>query len=190
MFGSCVYLNVGHHAKLNTNLTLMIVNKILEIILLILSVVVIPVQIVTTFVLGLLVRLTFGLLLIPISIIWTVLFLGPLVALSYIYEKVYITRIFVAIVGLPIAVIGNIFCCLMPSMGEKNDRVTKMLLSNIFPFTWHCFQYNRVNTTIEFSKGYFEMLKLLDNYAMMSGNLWRDCVIHMKANYEVRKKYN
>ena len=87
-----------------------------------------------TFVLGLLVRLTFGLLLIPISLIWTVFFLLPLVGLSYIYEKVFLLRIPVAILGLPIAILGNIFCCWMPSMGEKNDRVTKMLLSNIFPF--------------------------------------------------------
>lgn len=167
----------------------MIVNRILEIILLILSVVVIPVQFVTTLVLGLLVRLTFGLLLFPISIIWTGLFLGPLLGLSYIYEKVYILRIPVAIIGLPIATIGNIYCCLMPSMGEKNARVTKMLLSNIFPFTWHCFQYSRVNVMVEFSKGYPAMLNLLDKYALVPSNLWKDCIINLKATYEVKKQY-
>ncbi|HNO71730.1 MAG TPA: hypothetical protein PKO16_08170, partial [Bacteroidia bacterium] len=81
----------------------MIVNRILELILFMLSIVVIPVQFVTTLVLGLFIRLTFGLLLIPISIIWTGLFLGPLLGLSYIYEKVYVLRILVAIIGLPIA---------------------------------------------------------------------------------------
>lgn len=156
----------------------------------ILSVVIIPIQIVTTFVLGLLVRLTFGLLLIPISLIWTVFFLLPLIGLSYIYEKVFLLRIPVAILGLPIAILGNIFCCWMPSMGEKNDRVTKMLLSNIFPYTWHAHQYIKANVIVELSKGYFEMVELLNNYALHSGNLWRDCVIHMKANYEVKKKYS
>ena len=167
----------------------MIVNRILELILFMLSIVVIPVQFVTTLVLGLFIRLTFGLLLIPISIIWTGLFLGPLLGLSYIYEKVYVLRILVAIIGLPIAILGNIFCCLMPSMGEKNARVTKMLLSNIFPYTWHCFQYSRVNTMVEFTKGYPVMLKLLDKFAMVPSNLWRDCIINLKATYEVKKQY-
>lgn len=60
----------------------MITNKIIHIVNTITAFIVIPVQLITTFVLGILVRLTFGLLLIPFSIIWIVLFLGPLLGLS------------------------------------------------------------------------------------------------------------
>ena len=53
-------------------------NKIIDIFITILAIVVVPVQLVTTLVLGLLVSLTGGLLLYTISLIWVVLFLGPL----------------------------------------------------------------------------------------------------------------
>jgi hypothetical protein len=70
----------------------MITNKIIRIIIAITGFVVIPIQMVTTFILGILVSLTFGLLLTPISLIWTVLFLGPLLGLSYVYERITILR--------------------------------------------------------------------------------------------------
>ena len=65
----------------------MITNKIISIIISITALPILPVQIITTFVLGILVTLTFGLLLIPFTIIWVVLFLGPLLGLSYVYGE-------------------------------------------------------------------------------------------------------
>jgi len=75
---------------------------------------VIPVQLVTTFVLGILVSVTFGLLLFPMSLIWIVCFLGPLLGLSWVWEKAPFLRIPIAVVGIPLAFVGNIYACLMP----------------------------------------------------------------------------
>ncbi|MFA5292054.1 MAG: hypothetical protein WC496_03375 [Phycisphaerae bacterium] len=126
---------------------IMITNKIISIIIAITAVIVIPVQIITTFVLGLLASLTFGLLLIPFSIIWIVLFLGPLLGLSYVYERVAITRPFISIIGIPLAVIGDTYAALLPSMGEMNNRYAKMIICQTFPYTWRFnqFENNKLN---------------------------------------------
>lgn len=125
----------------------MITNKIIHIIIAITGLIVIPIQIITTFVLGLLVSLTFGLLLIPFSIIWIVLFLGPLFGLSYVYERLAITRPFISIIGIPLAVIANTYVALLPSMGEMDSRYAKMILCQTFPYTWRFnrFENNKLN---------------------------------------------
>lgn len=113
----------------------MVTNKIIDIIITITAWVVLPVQIVTTFVLGILVNLTFGLLLLPFSLIWMVLFFGPLLGLSYVWERIPVARLFISAVGVPLAVLGDIFVCLIPSMGEIESRVVKLLYCQTFPFT-------------------------------------------------------
>ena len=125
----------------------MFTNKIIHIIIVITSFIVVPVQIVTTFVLGLLVSLTFGLLLIPISLLWIVLFLGSLLGLSYVYERIVILRPFISIIGIPLAVIGDTYVALMPSMGEMDSRYQKLILCQTFPYTWKFiqFQNNKLN---------------------------------------------
>lgn len=167
----------------------MITNRILEIILAVLSFITIPIQIVTTFVFGLLVSLTFGLLLIPISIIWVTLFLGPLLGLSFIYEKVPFLRVPVSILGIPIAILGYEFCALMPSMGEKESRVSKLLLCHCFPYTWHCFQFGKPNLYISLSKGYPYLLKVFDRVPYKDKITWEH-IIRMKAAYEVETTLN
>lgn len=121
----------------------MLANKILHIILGITAFIVIPIQIVSTFVLGLLASLTFGLLLLVLSLIWMVLFFGPLMGLSYVYERVTILRPVIAIIGIPIAVLGDAYVAITPSMGEFESRFTKMLLCQTFPYTW---SYNQFYT--------------------------------------------
>ena len=125
----------------------MITNKIISIIISIAALIVIPVQMITTFVLGIFVSLTFGLLLIPFSIIWVVLFLGPLLGLSYVYEHVVITRAFIAIIGSPLAVLGDTYVAFLPSMGEMDSRYGKMICCQTFPYTWRFiqFQNNKLN---------------------------------------------
>jgi hypothetical protein len=114
----------------------MLANKILHVILAIISFIIIPVQVVTTFVLGILVSLTFGLLLLPLSFVWTIFFFGPLLGLSYIYERMTILRPLISLVGVPLAVIGNIYVALVPSMGEMDSRWSKMLYCQTFPYTY------------------------------------------------------
>ena len=127
----------------------MITNKIIHIIIAITGFIVIPVQMVTTFVLGLLVSLTFGLLLIPISFIWTALFLGPLLGLSYVYERVVILRPFISVIGIPLAVLGDTYVALMPSMGEIDGRYEKLVLCQTFPYTWKFIQFQKGKLNIE-----------------------------------------
>jgi hypothetical protein len=120
----------------------MITNIIIRLIIAITAFIVIPIQIITTFVLGLFVSLTFGLLLLPISLIWTILFF-PLLGLSYVYEKVVILRPFISIIGILLAVIGNTYVALMPSMGEMDSRYEKLILCLTFPYTWRFIQFQK-----------------------------------------------
>jgi len=104
------------------------------------SPVVIPAQIVSTFVLGVLAALTGELLLIiPITLIWVVCFLGPLLGLSWIWGKAPFLRIPLAVLGIPLALIAETFCCLMPSMGELGARIHKLCLCRSWPYTFDCF---------------------------------------------------
>jgi hypothetical protein len=125
-------------------------NRAVDVSLMILSWVVVPLQFVTTFVLGILVTISFGLLLIPLSLIWVILFMGPLLALSWLWHKVPFLRIPVGCCGIPIAVVGNTYCCLIPSMGEWESRFSKLALSETFPFTLDCWALIRGKRSISF----------------------------------------
>lgn len=126
----------------------MLANKILHIILGILGVFVIPVQMVTTFVLGLLISIPIvgELLLTIISFIWIIFFYGPLLVLSYLYERSPILRPLISLVGVPLAIIGDIYVTLMPSMGEWESRWIKMIYCQTFPFTY---EFHRISTKKE-----------------------------------------
>ena len=118
----------------------MIANRILIVILGITAFVVIPVMLVTTLVLGLAVSLTFGLLLLPMSLIWVFL-LFPMVALSWICNKVPALRNVIGIVFIPWAVVANTLVALIPSMGELESRASKLMLCGSWPFTWEFWQF-------------------------------------------------
>ena len=81
------------------------------------------------------------------TIKWIILFLGPLLGLSYVYERVTILRPFISIIGIPIAVIGNEYVALLPSMGEMDSRYAKMIICQTFPYSWRFnqFENNKVN---------------------------------------------
>jgi len=119
----------------------MIANRILDIIISIIALPVILLQFVTTFLLGLLVSLSFGLLLLPISFVW-LLFLVPLLGLSWLCHKLPILRNVVGILGIPWAVLADIFVCLMPSMGELESRAVKIMLCQTWPFTWEFWRFS------------------------------------------------
>lgn len=114
----------------------MFTNKIILTIITITAIIVIPIQFITTSILGLLVNLTFGLLLIPLSIVWVIIFYGPLLGLSYLYEKIFFLRPLIALIGIPLAVIADTYVALMPSMGEIESRCEKMIICQTFPYTW------------------------------------------------------
>ena len=140
----------------------MITNRTLEIILGILSIVVIPIQIVTTFVLGILISITFGLLLFPLNFVWTVIFQYPLIGLSYVYEKALILRIPVAIIGILFAVSGNTYASLIPSMGETKSRTSKLLLTEGFPYSWHYHRLTLGSMVIKYTNGFPNLILFFD----------------------------
>ncbi len=150
----------------------MITNRILEIILGILSIVVIPAQVVTTLMLGILISLTFGLLMFPLNLVWVLCFFYPLIGLSYVYEKAPILRIFVVILGIPVAILGNTFASLVPAMKETDKRLSKLVLTESFPYSWH---YNGLSSNkylIKLTNGYPNLLEFF-NRIKPNDNRWR-----------------
>ena len=71
----------------------------------------------------------------------------PLLGLSYVYEKIIILRPFIAIIGIPLALLGDTYVALVPSMGEMDSRFQRMVLCQTFPYTWKFiqFQNNKLN---------------------------------------------
>ncbi|NCD07403.1 MAG: hypothetical protein EOL97_14925 [Spirochaetia bacterium] len=116
----------------------MTVNKILVFFIIVTSFIVMPIQLITPFILGILMSIPIVdlILLLSFSFIWTVFFYAPLIGLSYIYDKFPILRIPVAFIGVPLALLGNTFTALIPSLGEKESRFEKMITCQTFPYTW------------------------------------------------------
>lgn len=128
----------------------MIANRVLHVILGMTSLVVIPVQIVTTLVLGLAVSLTLGLLLLPISLIWATL-LAPMLFFSWICSRVPALRDALGIILIPWVVVSDIFISLMPSMGEMESRAAKLMLCDLWPYSWECWQFQSGRLDLESS---------------------------------------
>jgi hypothetical protein len=168
----------------------MFTNKTINILIAITSIVVIPLQLVTTFVLGLLVSLTFGLLLIPISLVWTVLFLWPLLGLSYLYERVPILGHVLGIIGVPFAVIGNTYVALMPSMGEWDSRFAKMVICQTFPYTWRFNELQMGRNTIEQNDALTKILQEISKAKPLSKYLDSLRADVVSRPYYMKKNYN
>lgn len=117
-------------------------NRVLLALIGLLAFVVLPVQLVTTFLLGLLANLTFGLVLIVLSIPWMLL-LGPMLLLSRLSGRSALVRSAIGFVFLPWALVANTYSCLIPSMGEMDSRVTKLLLCQFWPYTWEFWLFSK-----------------------------------------------
>ena len=88
--------------------------------------------------------LTLGLLMILLTLVWWVL-AGPLMLLSYVWLEaarlrywvpVNFVRLAVALVGLPLAVITQLYVALIPSGGDMEGRAAKLNLCWVWPFSW------------------------------------------------------
>lgn len=114
-------------------------NKLIHFFTTLLTPIILPIQIVSTLVLGTLITLSFNLFLVPLNLIWSCLFY-LLLFFSYIYEKYPLTRFLVSLFGVPLAIITEIYVCLTPSMGDFNSRAGKMVFCYTFPFCWRYVQ--------------------------------------------------
>lgn len=88
-----------------------------------------------TMVLGLLVMVTFGLLLLPLSMLW-ILFLAPILGSSWLWINCPIARIFILVPGIIIATIGSVYASFVPDMGEKYQKVLKIGLADSWPYSF------------------------------------------------------
>ncbi len=125
----------------------MLANRILNVLVRITAILVVPLQFLTTFVLGLLVRLTFGILLLPISLIW-ILFSFPMIGASWLTAKVRWLRAPIGILGIPWAIVANTFVALMPSMGELESRAAKLMLTESWPYSWEFWRFQTQNLSL------------------------------------------
>ncbi|MBU2620767.1 MAG: hypothetical protein KKD92_00415 [Proteobacteria bacterium] len=118
----------------------MLANRILNVLIGVLAFLVVPLQLITTFVLGLLVSLSFGILLLPITLIWVV-FSFPMIGASWLTVKIGWLRTPIGLIGIPWAILADIFVSLMPSMGEMESRAAKLMLAESWPYSWECWRF-------------------------------------------------
>lgn len=116
-------------------------NRILLIFFLVLTPIIFPIQIVTTFLIGALVTLTFNILLIPLSLVWTLFFYLPLLGLSLLFIRMPFLRPVSIIIGFPLSIAAYIFAALIPSMGDLYSRTSKVVYTESFPFNYLHFTY-------------------------------------------------
>lgn len=128
-------------------------NKVINCIIDVTALILEPVQIVSTFIFGWLVAITLGLFLLPINLIWMWLFMGPLIWLSWVWDKAPLLRIPAAVFGIPAAVVGDAYAGMVPSMSEKS-RVTRLLVCRTWPFsrTLTSFAYGTATPTPELER--------------------------------------
>ena len=87
---------------------------------------------ISTFVLGCLVSITFGLLLFPMSIIWWP-FLGFILASSWLWYHMGFLRVILLVPGVFIAELASVYVAHMPSMGEWYSRAVKLAICESWP---------------------------------------------------------
>lgn len=117
---------------------------------------ILPLQTVSTLVLGLAAMLTCGLLLIPISLVWLACLL-PMLGVTWLCDQRPILREIVGFAGLPLILLVHLFVCLMPSMGELENRAVKLMLCYSWPLTWAVWRYFQGD-----SNRYFQIAPMLD----------------------------
>ena len=97
---------------------------------------------IVTLVLGLLVQISFGILLIPLSIIWMAFF-ATLLATSWLWLRAWYLRPFLLVPGVLIAVLADVYVTLVPDMGEKYQKILKMGLCDSWPYSYLVFEESR-----------------------------------------------
>ena len=115
-------------------------NKALNVVACALAFVSIPLQLVTTFLTGLLSVVTFGLFMVVLDIVWNVAFLWPLLGTSWLWLRLPWLRVLVVIIGFPHALLAAEYCTLVGSMGDMEARRLKMRLAYTWPYSFDFLQ--------------------------------------------------
>ena len=118
----------------------MAANRLLDAILTVTAWIVLPAQLVTTLVLGILVRISFGSLLLPISLVWMLL-LFPMLGASWLCGRIEVLRNPIGLLGVSWALVADTYAALIPSMGELESRASKLMLAESWPFSWEFWRF-------------------------------------------------
>ena len=118
------------------SLTRQIHHPVLTIVMKLPSLPLLPIQVVSTFILGLGVSLTFGLLLFPLSLLWHP-FVGVLLSTSWLWIKIPFLRPVLFSPGAIFAGLAGGFAACMPEMGERDARAMKQALCESWPHSFH-----------------------------------------------------
>jgi len=113
-------------------------NAILRIIILPINLILVPPF---TLVLGILVTVTFGILLMILSLVWLPLS-GLILGSSWLWIKVPITRPFLFLPGIAVAVVSDVYVSLIPDMGEKYQKLLKLGFCDSWPYSFLVYQLN------------------------------------------------
>ena len=162
----------------------MITNKIIDILTKIISFITLPIQLIIMLLLKIISVITFRLIFFPLNLIWLIFFYFPLIGLSYLYEKVYILRIPVSILGILFAVIGYEFNCFFAHYDGK--RTERLLFCLIFPYSWHLKHYINCDFLIRYSNCYESFIKYINKIDPNRDVLTRDLIIQLKVKYNNR----
>jgi hypothetical protein len=87
-----------------------------------------------TFVLGILTMITFGLLLMILSLVWFIFF-GFIIGSSWLWIKAPLARPILFLPGVLIVLVSDIYVSLIPDMGEKYQKLIKLALCDSWPFS-------------------------------------------------------
>ena len=115
----------------------MLANRILNFLLIPIGFLLLIPEIVTTFCLSFLLLLFIPPIFLIYAFIMTLIwfpFLGFIVGTSWLYKKVPILGFPLSLIGIPIAIIIDIFLQLMPNP-DKKDKYNKAIICKSFPFS-------------------------------------------------------
>ena len=140
----------------------MITYKIVNAILSGVGMLLFPVQFIMNPIMGLLYLITFNILKVLIDLIWTFLSLISLIGLSYVYEKAIILRPIVSLLGIPFSIFLFIYLIFLVIDDSQEDRMFKVLVCNLFPYSWHFHLFSSCNTMVADTQEYTKLLTLLD----------------------------
>jgi hypothetical protein len=154
-------------------------HQLLGVLITIMAFPLLPLTLVSQVVLGILFTLTFGLLLLPISLVWIIFLWGPLLGLSWLWLRLPLLRIPIAVVRIPLALLAEAYASLVPSMGERESRITKMLLASTWPYSWLYLRWDSRKLSLD-DPAAKELVVALQREA--SGNAVHSAYIQYKVN--------
>jgi len=97
---------------------------------------------IVTLALGLLVRISFGILLLPLNVIWMAFF-AMLLGTSWLWIRAWYLRPLLLVPGVLIAVLADVYVSFVPDMGKKYQKILKMTLCDSWPYSYLVFEEAR-----------------------------------------------